>query len=397
MSTLLLAHFNGTDGATTFTDEVPGITWSRIDVGYVNEVDTARKKFGTAAWLGLAGPSNDALTDGAGFTFPASGSFTLEAFFAPTTIATTGSWVEISLLSSGDGQQAYMIMICGGGLNHWNFGVNTPTLHDASGGGSFAVNTFYHFALVRDVGAGTYSGYVNGARVVQWSDSNNLSATPIKVRLGGTYTGSSTSGIGGWIDEVRLTNEVMYSGSTYTVPSTELTLGTTTNVDAFGAEFGREVDTPIRSSNVVVQSSEYDFEADEVVIRLTQSDPQSQYGWEGGSPAIVHTHVVSVDSMETGWEISLQQDVAPGAMEYEWEAGNVGIPIDSFIGANDTPLERDWAAGSPGIYSKNFLRGVTPRRRRIIAGRRTAVRRLEPTAVVEVTANRRTAVERVLR
>lgn len=226
MTTLVLNHFNGSDGATTFTDEVPGITWSRIDAGYANELDTAVKKFGSASWLGLGSNSNDALADATGFTFPASGSFTLEAFLAPNTIASTGSWVEISLLDSGDGQQAYMVMICGGGLNHWSFGVNTPSFHDSSGAGSFSVNTFYHFALVRDVGAGTYSGYVNGSRVVQWSDANNLSTTPTKIRIGGTYSGLSSNGIGGWIDEIRLTDEVKYSGTTYTVPTSEFTIVT---------------------------------------------------------------------------------------------------------------------------------------------------------------------------
>lgn len=220
MATLLLNNFNGSDGSTTFTDEVGGVTWSRPYVGAANELDTGLKKFGSASWLGLSSNEYDAIAQGSGFTFPTSGSWTLEGFVAVTTIAASGSYVSIELIDDSNVLWAGMGIAAGTGNNLWYADVYTGSSHNASSSAGFSVNTFYHFALVRDADADTYSAFVNGSRVAQWSDATDIGGTVTKVQLVGTYQGT-TYGPGGWVDAVRLTDDVQYSGSTYTVPSTE--------------------------------------------------------------------------------------------------------------------------------------------------------------------------------
>lgn len=102
-TTLLLNHFNGSDGATTFTDEIVGITWSSDPgSGGISELDTANKKFGSASWKGTANTSSPqdlkGRALGTGFTWP-SGSFTLEGFLA---IADADGGVQIGTDQNDD-------------------------------------------------------------------------------------------------------------------------------------------------------------------------------------------------------------------------------------------------------------------------------------------------------
>lgn len=387
MSTLLLNHFNGTDGATTFTDEVPGITWSKRSSPYggLGEIDTAFSNFGGAALYIPAGASSSNVR-GVGITSPHAGSFTLEGWIR---------WSNATFscnIYGNDASDNFQIQIqaFGSPSELWAYASDSGGTEFVAIGGttSLSTNTFHHVALVRDVSAGTYSLYCNGVRTAQASSSTN----PRSFDRIECQNGSSVANH--WFEETRVTNEVKYSGSTYTVPSAEFTLGTTTNIEAFGAEFDHESDLAALTTNIVVDRAEFDFEAQETTIRLTQSDPQSLYVWEGGSPSLVHTHILSVDNLEADWELSLEQQSVPGGFEFDWEAPDVGIPIDSFIGANETPLERDWEALSVNLFSRNLSRGVTPHRRRIVAGRRSIGRRMAPQLRVEVTASRRTEVLR---
>jgi hypothetical protein len=193
---------------------------------------------------------------------------------------------------------------------------------------------------------------------------------------------------------VRLTNEVIYSGSTYVCPTSEFTLGTTVNVDTKTAEFDSEYLSGQAIQNIIPDSGEFDTEASEVIIRNVQSDPQSQYGFEADSPFLSIGYLLAVDPSEYDFEDSSTQNVVIESLEYDIEIQSVGIPIDAYIGANDSPAEFGHELDSPGLFSRGLLRGYTPHRRRIIAGRASTCRRLDPQYRPECTASRRTEVFR---
>jgi hypothetical protein len=251
-------------------------------------------------------------------------------------------------------------------------------------GASISAGVWYHCAVVRS--GATYSLYFNGVRIDSFTSATNTSD------IAGLFI---TSGNGGKVDEIRVSNEARYTGSTYTVPTSEFTLGATVNIDSKTAEFGREQETPIVSPWITPNSAEFASEISDVGAVFSQADLQSEYDFESGSPSIALIFAVGVSTYEADWEISLTQDAVPGSLEFDWKGRSIGIPTDYFIGA--ASMERDWEMSSPGISSRGFQRGVTPTRRRIIAGRSSIDRRFDPQLRVEIDPSRRTEIVRVLR
>lgn len=378
MSTCLLCHFNGSDGATSVSDEVPGVTWTLYTDPPAAQLDTSSVQFGSAC-LQL---SNQADFSGVS-NAPGSGDLTVEAWFAPSSASIAQSF---GLSNGVTTFFALEVRYAGQDISWSIFDSGGTLIYSNAVGATLPAGAFRHIAFVRDNTANTYSLYFNGVRLDSFSSSTNM----------GNFTGGY---IFGWssvspdrIDEFRISNEALYTGSTYTVPTSQFTLGTTTNIQAFSAEFDSEFGTGQASKWLTPASSEFDWEGEKALIRLTQSDPQSQYGYESGSPSISFAYQLGTSTLEFDWETSFTQQAVIGSPEIDWEVGSVGIPTDYFIGSNQTPYERDWEVNSPGVFTKGFLRGVTPTRRRVIAGRSDVYRRLEPQFRAEVTASRRTEV-----
>lgn len=385
MSTLLLNHFNGSDGATTFTDEIGGITWSRP--GGLGELDTAQAKFGASSLL-IPTSTLPAKVIGSGFSSPHAGNWTAEVFvrFAADAI------IRIWLNDGSNHLQGQLILTQS--TNEWSYSIldsSDNLIADDGGGVTINANTWYHVAFVCDSVAMTHALYFNGTRI-----SRTINGTDIRSfdRMELEAAGSNVSH---WFDEARLTNGAEYSGSTYIVPTTEFTLGSTTNVETFSAELGREVSDSAISLWATPGSAEFDQEISDSGAVFSQADLQSEYDFEAGNTSVVQAYAQSVDEYESGWEASYAQDAVPGAMEFDLEIQSIGIPTDYFIGAGETPLEIGWDADSPGLSSRGFLRGVTPHRRRIIAGRASMGRLVVPRNHPEVDPSRRTEIVRVLR
>lgn len=379
MATIQLCHFDGSNGATTVSDEVPGATWDIAS--YDGALTTSTYQFASASLSGAFGAGGQCT----GFTCLASGNWTLEGWFR------SGGSVDGMTLrgtTSGLVERAWICLRPGTGEVTWGVRDSAGTMvYAIAVSASISSGVWYHMALVRS--GTTYSLYLNGIRVDSFVDATNTSSLQgLVIQAGGS---------GDMIDEVRTSDEARYTGSTYTVPTSEFTLGPTVNIDSKTAEFGREVDTPIVSRWLTPNSAEFDSEIGDVGAVFTQADLQSEYDYESGSPAVSLVYVVGTSTYERGWEISLTQDAVPGSMEFGWEGKSTGIPTDYFIGSNRTPMERDWESSSPGLSSRGFLRGVTPIRRRIIAGRASIDRRTDPQYRVDIDPSRRTEIVRVLR
>lgn len=219
----LLLNFNGTDGATSTTDE----SSSARTVTFAGDaqLDTALKKFGTASLL----------LDGAGdyisvpyvtadFNWWAA-DFTIDCWvyassYADWSITTTG----VIPLLIGNMQGA-------GVTNYWSFGpASDGSLalfwyagnHIKSDAGVLTTGQWEHIALSHIVASNTICLIVNGEVVKTATSSTGTGSASYPLTIG-SYNGNALTG---QIDALRVTNGVARynpSSATFTPPTSEPT------------------------------------------------------------------------------------------------------------------------------------------------------------------------------
>lgn len=190
---VLLAHMDGSDGSTTFTD-VYGKTITPVGNA---QIDTAQSKFGGASLL-LDG-TGDYLSLAYSEDFDFAADFTVEC------------WVRLAgtAQSGGFDPTFFSGTTAAGGTHEWYFQYNTATSRVefgttsagtiASSAGALSTNTWYHLAVVRS--GTTVKVYVEGTGGTGGTNSSTYTSD-------GLFIGAfrSTGGyVNGHIDEVRIT------------------------------------------------------------------------------------------------------------------------------------------------------------------------------------------------
>ena len=209
-NTLLLAHMNGSDGSTTFLDDV-NTTRSAVGISAVGDaqIDTARSKFGGASGL----------CDGTGDHFAAStiqttpigtGDFTVEFWYYSTNTGTK----YICDMKDADGQEGFQ--------TRWSLTSNTIIFRSINSGTTSNIfttsaglsnNAWNHLAIVRN--SGTVTIYHNGTSIGSGSFTKDMSASDV-LYVGGV---PGLTGINGNIDEVRVSDTARYT-TTFTTETT---------------------------------------------------------------------------------------------------------------------------------------------------------------------------------
>lgn len=196
-----LAHFNGANGSTTFTNSASvGPTMTPNGSGALS---TTESKWG--------GASLRSVNTGCGY---ASGSTYLEMGTGDYTIewwqrldSVTSSW---NCVFWGNGSTTG-VYVTNSGIPHLYI---TGTDRVVGGSNVLLATTWQFIAYSRTSGTGEF--YVDGTRIGSWSDSTNLGATAA-LYLGRNSAGS---GMSGYIDDFRMTKGVgRYSGATCPVPT----------------------------------------------------------------------------------------------------------------------------------------------------------------------------------
>ena len=200
----LLLHFDGSDGATTTTDDGPDER--TITLAGDAQLDTAQKKFGTASLL-LDGDGDLAsAADDGDFDF-GSGDFTVEGFFR---ISSLGNNAFFSHWENGDaaGQSFYLVHFNGSNTLRFAYRLTTGIV-ESSYTWEPSADTFYHIAVVRN---GTYlKVYIDGVAVISDSVSTtSLIASEDPFRIGAFNDATTASPTLEWefaghVDEVRVT------------------------------------------------------------------------------------------------------------------------------------------------------------------------------------------------
>jgi hypothetical protein len=207
---VLLTHFDGTDGATTFTD-VKGKTMSRL--GTTPAISTTKSRFGGASvYLGTA--AGNAVTVAASSDFLFTGDFTIECWVNFDTILTDSqAWYGMFGMT-GTG---YFSMGYFGNTNQWAVMTNSSSITYV-GGPTATTNTWYHVALVRSgTGTGNLKMYVNGQFTgTAVTYTGNLGFNNQQLLIGARDATHYT--VRGYIDEFRITRAARYT-TDFTPPS----------------------------------------------------------------------------------------------------------------------------------------------------------------------------------
>jgi hypothetical protein len=215
--TVLLVHCNGTDGSTTFTDDVGSRRQLGISAIADAKISTAQSQFGGAS----------ALFDGTGdyleiknFPTIGTGSYTFEGWvrsigspgnngmfhLAATTLPSTSANSIAVGLTNGGGSSAAWTLYYG----------------SSTGAGSSALinqNQWYHVAVVRNGGgSNNVKLYIDGTSVLTVTDTTNITYTNLAI---GAYYANGYN-LNGYIDEFRISSTARYTAN-FTAPSAAFT------------------------------------------------------------------------------------------------------------------------------------------------------------------------------
>jgi hypothetical protein len=236
-NTVICANFDGTDGATSFTESAR--SEPAVFIGNA-QLDTAQFNFGTAS--ALFDGTQDGITfgtdaaDWAAYGVDGTTDFTVEAFVRFAALPTNTNYMAIAMYSFTDSRIWEMQVYNNGGTYelHGKHGNATTLIGTIT---TPSINTWYHAAIQVRNGATTPTLDLlwHGNRVASAVKNSGVGFTdefPITV---GSYDNTSagtavaqTKVMDGWIDDFRYTVGVAVgfarygSGATYTVPTSPL-------------------------------------------------------------------------------------------------------------------------------------------------------------------------------
>jgi hypothetical protein len=218
--TVLLLGFNGTDGATTTTDESYAANGSPTFHNQA-QIDTAQKKFGTSSLL-LDGSDKIVFADDADWDLP--GDWTIETFVRFNAV---GGFQTLFGRANSGGSGTFMIDAINGNILRLRYEISTEGMYNQQYTWNHSTGTWYHVAADRS--GGVVRLYADGTMLGKVTGITNPGTTgsTSDLTLGSlTDTGSSVvNGLNGWLDEVRITKGLARyaSDSGYTVPTAEFT------------------------------------------------------------------------------------------------------------------------------------------------------------------------------
>lgn len=205
-NTLFLSHFEGVNASTTVIDSA-GRTQKGIQALGNAQVDTAQSKFGGAS--ALFDGTGDYLRLGASGDFVfGSDNWTIEGWIRPTNNL-SGYKVLYNHNDNGTDRSWITIQLENSTLKSW--GTNSTgswNIYSDLSFGSLSVDTWYHFALVRD--GSTMRAFLNGTQI------NTASCTGWVVpaqTAAATLSAVPASYWYGWMDDIRISNTARYTAA----------------------------------------------------------------------------------------------------------------------------------------------------------------------------------------
>lgn len=201
---VVLLHFDGADGSTTFTDET-GRAWS--SGGGTPTISTSQSVFGGSS---LSDPNSDSCISTAshadlGF---GTGDFTIDLWIRPSSLAFGAKSFYDHRTSLT--QNRPTLYLDSNLLRYYVAGANRI------GGNALALNTWYHIAVTR--AGGTTRLFTNGTLIGTWADTTNYETSRLLLGEAGDNEANGF-GFSGFIDEVRVTKGAARWTENFTPPA----------------------------------------------------------------------------------------------------------------------------------------------------------------------------------
>jgi hypothetical protein len=211
-SVVLLSHFDGANGSTTFVDNSP-LALSLTQTGAGRTLTTAQQKFGTASLQSANDSGAVTAATNTAWQFGA-GRFTVECFIRPT-LAPSGVRGLVTVFG-GSSNQGWFLGFNGNTMNFFysTTGTDNPVV---TGAYTPTINTWAHIAADRDA-SNVLRVYVDGVVVASATAAVTFFNSTQTLKVSNDNNG--TRGFVGQIDEVRITKGVARYAGAFTPPST---------------------------------------------------------------------------------------------------------------------------------------------------------------------------------
>lgn len=200
-NTLLLMHYDGADGGTTFVDNSEN-AWTFSANGNA-QTDTSQSMFGGSSLL-LDG-TGDFLTgtDDPIWTF--TGDFTIECFVRFNSVA----GAQVFVAQWGVSSTSWIFQLSSSTLNlALSTNGTTANLLNLAPAWTPSTGVWYHLAAVRS--GSTCTVYVDGVSLGSGSGAGTLFNATFVPRVGSQGSGNT---LNGWIDEVRISTVARYTAN----------------------------------------------------------------------------------------------------------------------------------------------------------------------------------------
>ena len=217
--TLLLMHFDGTNGSATFTDSSPYNKTITIHNGTpTNSSDNAEVGFGNRGKF-FSGDSIKVLPTSNDFNLAFNDNFTFEARFE---VASLGGYQGVICDATAGAISSFFLILDADQSNKVTLFFKTTTRSYAIRHETLpTINTKNHVAVVRN--NGFLDLYFNGVRAATRAVVGNEPYQPYNPHLTIGVLGDSTLyPLNGYVDELRIRKEAVYT-SNFTTPTAPFT------------------------------------------------------------------------------------------------------------------------------------------------------------------------------
>jgi hypothetical protein len=223
-NTLLLIHADSTDASTVFLDD-NGQGRSAVGLSAIGnaKVSTAQSKFGGTS--AIFDDSGDYLVSPTVSAGNFSGDFTVECW-----IYTSDTEGEFLACQKYNTAQGWGFITRSNNRLIWTSSTNGTSCAATiiSSNNAYANNTWTHVAVCHKNSTGLTEMFANGVRVGSVTEQNPITVDSAgSLLIGGNIYGVSSGlyqdgprFLNGYLDEIRFSNIVRYSGATYTIPTT---------------------------------------------------------------------------------------------------------------------------------------------------------------------------------
>ena len=332
-NTLLLIHADGTNASTVFRDDngIIGSTPKVLSPQGNTQISTAQYKFGassayfdgTGDYLRLGQPGN--------FNF-GSDNWTIEGFIRPTNNL-SGYKVLYNHNDNGTDRSWFTIQLENSTLKSWGTtSTGSWSVYSDLSFGSLSVDTWYHFALVRD--GSTMRAFLNGTQI------NTASCTGWTIpaqTAAATLSAVPASYWYGWMDGIRISNTARYGASGYTTPTSAFTQDSNTlmllNFEGANA------------STTFIDSAGRTQKGVSAIGNAQVSTAQSKFG---GSSALFDGNADRLSYKESPIGTA---DFTYECWAYQTDRGNIPTVFSTYVAMNVS------TAGYPGFYSGGQFSG----------------------------------------